>query len=81
MQPLPPGGGGAGKQRKSAMASLGELERAVMDLLWAGQEAATANTLRDRLAQTSAGQDGAAGHWLDDGECFRGRRGSHRADG
>ena len=29
------------------MASLGELERAVMDLLWAGQEAATANTLRD----------------------------------
>ena len=44
------------------MASLGELERAVMDLLWAGQEAATANTLRDRLAQTSAGQGGAAGH-------------------
>jgi predicted transcriptional regulator len=44
------------------MASLGELERAVMDLLWAGHEAATANTLRDRLAQTSAGQDGSAGH-------------------
>lgn len=43
------------------MASLGELERAVMDLLWAGQEAATANTLRDRLAQTSAGQGGAGG--------------------
>jgi predicted transcriptional regulator len=33
-----------------------------MDLLWAGHEAATANTLRDRLARTSAGQDGAAGH-------------------
>jgi predicted transcriptional regulator len=44
------------------MASLGELERAVMDLLWAGHEAATANTLRDRLARTSAGQDGSAGH-------------------
>lgn len=43
------------------MASLGELERAVMDLLWAGQEAATANTLRDRLARTSGVQDGA-GH-------------------
>jgi len=33
-----------------------------MDLLWAGQEAATANTLRDRLAQTSSGQGGAAAH-------------------
>jgi predicted transcriptional regulator len=44
------------------MASLGELERAVMDLLWAGHEAATANTLRDRLAQASAGEGGAAGH-------------------
>lgn len=43
------------------MASLGELERAVMDLLWAGQEAATANTLRDRLARTTGVQDGA-GH-------------------
>ena len=41
------------------MASLGELERAVMDLLWAGQEAATANTLRDQLARTSAGQGGS----------------------
>ncbi|KNH17039.1 transcriptional regulator [Arthrobacter sp. ZBG10] len=40
------------------MASLGELERAVMDLLWAGQEAATANTLRDRLARMSAAQVG-----------------------
>jgi predicted transcriptional regulator len=29
-----------------------------MDLLWAGQEAATANTLRDQLARTSDGQDG-----------------------
>ncbi|KRE85005.1 BlaI/MecI/CopY family transcriptional regulator [Arthrobacter sp. Soil764] len=43
------------------MASLGELERAVMDLLWAGQEAATANTLRDQLARTSAAQ-GGQGH-------------------
>ncbi|NUT72938.1 BlaI/MecI/CopY family transcriptional regulator [Pseudarthrobacter sp. C4D7] len=43
------------------MASLGELERAVMDLLWAGQEAATANTLRDQLARTSAAQ-GGTGH-------------------
>ncbi|MBX7446236.1 MULTISPECIES: BlaI/MecI/CopY family transcriptional regulator [unclassified Arthrobacter] len=43
------------------MASLGELERAVMDLLWAGQEAATANTLRDQLARTSAAQ-GGPGH-------------------
>ncbi|MBT1002104.1 BlaI/MecI/CopY family transcriptional regulator [Paenarthrobacter sp. DKR-5] len=33
------------------MASLGELERAVMDLLWETQEAVTANTLRDLLAQ------------------------------
>ena len=43
------------------MASLGELERAVMDLLWAGQEPATANTLRDQLARTSDVQ-GGAGH-------------------
>ncbi|TLM86677.1 BlaI/MecI/CopY family transcriptional regulator [Arthrobacter sp. MPF02] len=40
------------------MASLGELERAVMDLLWAGQEAATANTLRDRLASAGSGHEG-----------------------
>lgn len=41
------------------MASLGELERAVMDLLWETQEAVTANTLRDLLAQRSAsGEDG-----------------------
>jgi predicted transcriptional regulator len=44
------------------MASLGELERAVMDLLWAGQEAATANTLRDLLAQSTRAEGGAAGH-------------------
>ncbi len=46
------------------MASLGELERAVMDLLWAGQEAATANTLRDQLARTSAAQGGHEGKEL-----------------
>ena len=33
------------------MATLGELERAVMDLLWEHQEAITANVLRDLLAQ------------------------------
>ena len=44
------------------MASLGELERAVMDLLWAGQEAATANTLRDLLARDSEAGGGSAGH-------------------
>jgi predicted transcriptional regulator len=33
------------------MASLGELERSVMDLLWSSPDAATANDLRDRLAQ------------------------------
>jgi predicted transcriptional regulator len=44
------------------MASLGELERAVMDLLWAGHEAATANTLRDRLATTTEADGDAAGH-------------------
>ncbi|QDW29506.1 BlaI/MecI/CopY family transcriptional regulator [Arthrobacter sp. KBS0702] len=43
------------------MASLGELERAVMDLLWAGQEAATANTLRDLLAQSTRSPEGS-GH-------------------
>lgn len=47
------------------MATLGELERAVMDLLWnqidsAGAEdaALTANTLRDRLARSSSSADG-----------------------
>jgi predicted transcriptional regulator len=44
------------------MASLGELERAVMDLLWAGHEPATANTLRDRLATTTEANGDAAGH-------------------
>jgi len=44
------------------MATLGELERAVMDLLWAGQEAATANTLRDLLAQRTDGSGRGDGH-------------------
>src|SRR6476469_9154347 len=52
---------GRHSRRTYGMASLGELERAVMDLLWAGQEAATANTLRDLLAQSSAAQ-GGPGH-------------------
>ena len=34
------------------MASLGELERSVMDQLWSTAEASTANELRDRLAQS-----------------------------
>ena len=37
------------------MATLGELERTVMDLLWGTQEAMTANTLRDALALAPAG--------------------------
>jgi predicted transcriptional regulator len=37
------------------MATLGELERAVMDLLWEHDEAITANTLRDLLSQRPAG--------------------------
>jgi BlaI family transcriptional regulator, penicillinase repressor len=44
------------------MASLGELERAVMDLLWASHEAVTANTLRDLLAQSTRAESGGAGH-------------------
>lgn len=36
------------------MATLGELERAVMELLWERGEAMTANTLRDQLAGTQA---------------------------
>jgi predicted transcriptional regulator len=44
------------------MASLGELERAVMDLLWAGHEAATANTLRDKLATSTEANGDAAAH-------------------
>jgi predicted transcriptional regulator len=61
--PLSPYNGRANAESGDAlMASLGELERAVMDLLWAGQEAATANRLRDLLAQDSAAADGNAGH-------------------
>jgi BlaI family transcriptional regulator, penicillinase repressor len=37
------------------MATLGELERAVMDLLWEHAEAITANALRDLLSQRPAG--------------------------
>lgn len=33
-----------------------------MDLLWAGHEAATANTLRDKLAQSTRAENGSAGH-------------------
>jgi len=44
------------------VATLGELERAVMDLLWAGQEAATANTLRDMLALSTRASGGTSGH-------------------
>ncbi len=33
-----------------------------MDLLWAGHEAATANTLRDLLAQSTRAENGTAGH-------------------
>ena len=44
------------------MARLGELERSVMDLLWAGQEAATANTLRDLLARDTDAVGENAGH-------------------
>ncbi|RZU61139.1 BlaI/MecI/CopY family transcriptional regulator [Zhihengliuella halotolerans] len=39
------------------MASLGDLERAVMDLLWDSTEAQTANSLRDALAHSGT-QDG-----------------------
>lgn len=41
------------------MATLGDLERAVMDLLWEHQDAITANGMRDMLAQGSseAGED------------------------
>ncbi len=37
------------------MATLGDLERTVMDLLWAAPEAMTANVLRDSIAHTPAG--------------------------
>jgi predicted transcriptional regulator len=47
------------------MATLGELERAVMDLLWSQIDTAaaedagiTANTLRDRLARSGSSTDG-----------------------
>lgn len=36
------------------MATLGDLERAVMDLLWEHQEAITANMLRDLLSQRTS---------------------------
>jgi predicted transcriptional regulator len=42
------------------MATLGELERAVMDLLWEHPEAITANTLRDLLSQRPASTARAA---------------------
>ena len=42
------------------MATLGDLERAVMDLLWEHQEAITANTLRDLLTQRTTGGDTVA---------------------
>lgn len=41
------------------MATLGELERTVMDMLWETGDAVTANTLRDMLAQRN---DGAQAH-------------------
>ena len=37
------------------MATLGELERAMMDLLWDSAEAATANELREQLAARGGG--------------------------
>ncbi|WP_425864372.1 BlaI/MecI/CopY family transcriptional regulator [Arthrobacter sp. TWP1-1] len=39
------------------MATLGDLERAVMDLLWEHQEAITANSLRDLLSQRPSSED------------------------
>ncbi|KAD3633212.1 transcriptional regulator [Arthrobacter yangruifuii] len=40
------------------MATLGELERAMMDLLWESSDAATANELREKLAQREDSGDG-----------------------
>lgn len=40
------------------MATLGDLERTVMDLLWANAEAVTANVLRDMLAQRTEKANG-----------------------
>lgn len=39
------------------MATLGELERAVMDLLWEHPESITANSLRDMLSQRTTGEE------------------------
>jgi predicted transcriptional regulator len=40
------------------MATLGDLERTVMDLLWAAPEALTANELRDAIAEAPTGEVG-----------------------
>ncbi|WDF34591.1 BlaI/MecI/CopY family transcriptional regulator [Arthrobacter agilis] len=40
------------------MATLGDLERTVMDLLWATPEAMTANALRDAIAEAPSGEVG-----------------------
>lgn len=40
------------------MATLGDLERTVMDLLWVGPEAMTANELRDCIAHAPSGEVG-----------------------
>lgn len=43
------------------MATLGDLERTVMDLLWAAPGALTANSLRDSLALATAESTGGKG--------------------
>lgn len=48
----PVNGTASAARKDTTMASLGELERSVMDQLWSTVEAATANELRDRLAQS-----------------------------
>ncbi|MBG6184040.1 putative transcriptional regulator [Arthrobacter sp. CAN_A214] len=40
------------------MATLGDLERTVMELLWATPEALTANELRDAIAEAPSGETG-----------------------
>ncbi|MUK01872.1 transcriptional regulator [Vibrio cholerae] len=40
------------------MATLGDLERTVMDLLWTTPEAMTANELRDAIAEAPSGEVG-----------------------
>ncbi len=40
------------------MATLGDLERTVMDLLWATTESTTANELRDAIAEVPAPETG-----------------------